>query len=71
MNQKKTGFKNALRSILIGIGLFPLYALVSMEVEKSGSNSDLLTPFFMIPALLFIIYGFGKLLKIMWDNIPE
>lgn len=71
MNQKKTGFKNALRSILIGIGLGPLYALVSMEVEKSGGNSDLLTPYFAIPALLFIICGFGKLLKIMWDNIPE
>lgn len=71
MTNKKTGVKNALRSILIGIGLAPLYALVSMEVQKSGGNSDLLIPFFAIPALLFIIYGFGKLLKIMWDNIPE
>ena len=71
MTNKKTGFKNALRSILIGIGLAPLYALVSMEVQKSGGNSDLLIPFFAILALLFIIYGFGKLLKIMWDNIPE
>ncbi len=71
MSNKKTGFKNALRSILIGIGFFPLYALVSMEVQKSGGNTYILIPFFMIPALLFITYGIGRLLKIMWDNIPE
>lgn len=68
---KKTGFKNALRSIFIGLGLFPLYALVSREVEKSGGDSHFLMPLFMLTALLFLGYGFCKVLKIMWDNIPE
>lgn len=68
---KKTGFKNALRFILAGLGLFPLYALVSMEVEKSGGDSNFLMPLFMLPALFLLFYGVGKVIKIMWDNIPE
>lgn len=68
---KKTGFKAAVKCILIGIGLFFLYPLIAMEVQKSGGNPDSIIPFFVLPSALLIIYGFCKLVKIMWDNIPE
>ena len=68
---KKTGFKAAVKCILIGLGIFFLYPLIAMEVQKSDGDPYCIMPFFILPSLFFIIYGFCKLVKIMWDNIPE
>lgn len=69
--KQKTGMKGAIKSILIGLGLFPLFGLVTIDMQKTGRDPYSIMPFFMLPAMVLIIYGFCKLLKIMWDNIPE
>ena len=65
----KTGLKGAIRNVIIGFILM-IFAIVGVNLDATEKD-NLLPMILALLGLLFIIYGFLKLLKIMWDNIPE
>ena len=65
----KTGLKGAIRNVLIGFVL-TIFAIVGVNLDI-GEKDNLFPMGLAVLGLLLIIYGFFKVLKIMWDNIPE
>ncbi len=65
----KTGLKGALRNIITGL-FVTFFGACAIEPSK-GDEGIFLPKSIMIFGILLVFYGFIRIIKIMWDNIPE